>query len=206
MAFYVGDIPSEDIVIEPARDDEPIELDPFTAADTDTSWRNFDGELVPAEFLVSFEEAELVIEWPSTSPFEEAGLYSLAVTLVGVERRERLAPIYFVSQAEDGWHTNDSAREEWTTGAPQSDVRLFQLLLMAKQQVTAYAPQLPAAARVPRNYKEGQLMQARNLWNAGKVDPQSGGVGDDEFVIRPYPLDWMVQQVLRPKRGVPVVG
>lgn len=203
MAYYVGDIPAEDIVIEPARDDDPISLEPFTEGDTETVWRDFDGEPVAADFLVSFEEDQLVVEWPTAeSPFAEAGLYSLAITLVGDDARERLAPVYFVAQAEDGWHTIDSAREEWHTGAPTLDRRLFQLLEQAKEQVIEFAPAIAAVAPIPARYREGQMMQARNLWNAGRVDPQSGGTGDEEFVIRPFPLDWMVMQVLRPKKAI----
>ena len=200
MAYYVGDIPSEDIVIDPARDGEAIDLAPFNESDTETLWRTFDGELVEAAFLVSFDDAGLVVEWPTdTSPFTAEGLYSLTVVLVGDDVRERLAPVYFVSQGDDGWHTVDSAREEWHDGAPSLDRRLYQLLLLAREQVVAYAPKLADGASVPANYREGQIMQARNLWNAGRVDPSSGETGDEDFAIRPYPLDWMVKQVLRPK-------
>jgi hypothetical protein len=206
MAYYVGDIPVEDIVIEPARNGEPIDLTNFNAADSAVDVRDPAGLLVSAEFFVDFtEEGEVMIEWPSHTIFETPGIYSLAVILSnGVDALERLAPVYIVAQLVDGWMTVDGAREVWRD-APSDDARLAQILDLAKQQVLAYAPTLAADAPVPANYREGQLMQSRNLWNAGRVDPSSGGIGEEDFVIRPFPLDWMVKQVLRPASGKPVV-
>jgi hypothetical protein len=28
-------------------------------------------------------------------------------------------------------------------------------------------------------------------------------MGEDTFVLRPFPLDWTIKQVLRPKRAIP---
>lgn len=204
MAYYVGDIPSEDIVIDPARGGDPIDLTPFTAGTTETVLRDFEGVEVLADFDVTFEGDSVVLAWPETTVFDEPGLYNLTVTLVGATARETLPPIYFVAQEHDGWHTLDSAREEWD-GAPPSDYRLFQILELARQQVIAFAPSLESDAPIPANYREGQLMQARNLLNACLVDP-SGTTGGEDFVLRPFPLDWMVQQVLRPKRGLGAIG
>jgi hypothetical protein len=147
-----------------------------------------------------------VIEWPADVVLDVAGVWTLTVTLVtSDDRRVRLSPVYLIVQAEDGWYTLDAAREDWAD-APETDARLEQLLELARQQVIAYAPALAAGAAIPANYKAGQLMQARNLWNAGLVDPATGQQGDDaSFQLRPFPLDWMVRQVLRPKTGVPKV-
>jgi hypothetical protein len=213
MAYYIGDLPAEDIVIEPAREGEPIDLDSFDEAETEVTLRDFAGDIVEALFVATFEEGDpavVLLEWPATSPFEEAGLYTLAVTLVGTggSPRERLAPVYFVVQDDTtGWHTIDTARDEWTIGeATVDDRRLWQLLELAREQVVAFAPALADDAPIPSSYRAGQLMQAQNLYNAGAVDPATGSTGDDQFALRPYPLDWMVKQVLRPARGVPVVA
>ena len=209
MAYYVGDIPAEDIVIDPARDGEPIDLAPFDELDSTGELRTFEGDVVDADFLITFDGDpvdQIVLEWPATTVFATPGLYTLTVTLIGDTAREKLAPVYIVAQEDNGWHTLDSARDEWGVGhAPQSDRRLFQMLELARQQVAAYAPALDDDAAVPLNYRQGQLMQAVNLYNAARVDPASGGDADDEFVLRPYPLDWMVKQVLRPARAVKVV-
>jgi hypothetical protein len=202
MAYYTGDIPVEDIVIEPARDGEAIDLTPFSEADSYVEWRTYGGEVLPAEFLLTFEGDDVVVEWPDSSPFPAGGVYTLTVFLgTTTGQVERLAPLYVVAQQEDGWHTIDSARLEWVSGAPSDDRRLHQILGLARDQVIAYAPTLTDSAAIPNNYREGQLMQARNLYNAGMVDP-SGGEGSGDFVLRPFPLDWMVKQVLRPARVV----
>jgi len=210
MAYYPGDIPSEDIVIAPARGEEPIDLAPFDEGETVVALRDFAGDAVDADFLPTFDDdtASVVIEWPADSPFESAGLYTLVVTLVGPSARERLAPVYFVVQDEtSGWHTVDSARDEWGVGeAPASDARLFQLLELAREQVVEYAPALADDAPIPTRYRAGQIGHAQNLYNAGRVDPASGNAGDDEFTLRPYPLDWHIKQMLRPQRGTKVVG
>lgn len=211
MAYYVGDIPSEDLVIEPARAGEPIDLTPFTAADTDVIVRTFDGDPIPADFAVSFQDdASVVLEWPGASIFDDPGLLTVNVTLNGADHRERLAPVYLIVQDPDsGWHTIDTAVREWPD-APE-EWRLYQMLELAKEQVIAYVTEPshwedPATLPdpVPLRYRNGQLMQARNLWNAGRVDPASGDAGNDGFQLTVYPLDWMVKQVLRPKPGFPV--
>lgn len=107
------------------------------------------------------------------------------------------------------WHDIESARNQWVD-APLDDAALVQLLEVAKGQVIAYAPALPEPGEgddpaIPEHYRVGQLMQARNIWNAQKVDAASGGMGEGEYVVRPHPLDWMVKQVLRPRKGVPRV-
>lgn len=203
MAYYVGDIPAEDIVLEPARDGEPLPLDQFDGATSEVVLRDFEMVPVPADFLVTIDEDRVLLEWPGVSVFDHPGLYTLAVTLVGAHARERLAPVFLVVQDENGWHTLDTARAEWAS-APASDIRMFQVLELARQQVLAFAPAFEG--RVPVSYREGQLMQARNIWNAGAVNPGSGEMGDDSFMVQPFPLDWMVRQVLRPKRAIGAIG
>lgn len=106
-----------------------------------------------------------------------------------------------------GWHTPDTARAQWVD-APLSDDDLDELLSVAVEQVCAYGPHRDVSAEsdeVPGNYRRAQLMQARNIWNAAKTDP-AGVFGTDEFVIRPYPFDKVIRQLLRPRTGVPRVG
>lgn len=209
MSYYVGDIPAEDLVIEPARNQEPIDLTPF---DTVTvSLTNSMGEVIEtAGFLATIDEVtdQVIVEWPDDSPFATAGLYLLGLVLEGSisGRRERIAPVPLVVDVEDdGWHNLDSFRDSWVD-APQTDVKAYELLWVAKNAVLSFAPALEIGQRPPLSYKLGQAMQARNLWNAAKVDPASGGLGEDSFVIRPFPLDWMIRQVLRPKTAIPAVG
>lgn len=205
-SYYVGDIPAEPIVVEPVRgvDADPIDLADFDELDTIAQLRNFDGELVTDDFAVTFEAGSVVLEWPSgTTPFPEAGAYQLNITLVGTDARERLAPFYYVAQDDsDGWHTIDSVRAEWEDAAVIPDIRLHALLEVAKQQIIAFAPVLADGARPPMNYREGQKIHARNMLNAGRAT----GDGEGEFDLAPHPLDWHVEQLLRPKTPRRVVG
>lgn len=205
-SYYVGDIPAEPIVVEPVRgvDAEPIDLTPFDELDTIAQLRTFDGELATDDFFVTFDAGNIVLEWPSaTTPFPEAGAYQLNITLVGADARERLAPVYYVAQDDsDGWHTLDSVRAEWEDAQVIPDIRLHALLEVARQQVTAFAPALAAGARPPLNYREAQKLQARNIVNAGRAT----GDGEGEFTLAPHPLDWHIEQMLRPKTARKVVG
>jgi hypothetical protein len=106
------------------------------------------------------------------------------------------------------WHDAESARDEWVD-APLDDEQLTQLLTVAREQIVAYAPTYTPDEdfpdEIPDAFRFYQLTQARNIWNASKVDPASGGVGDESFIVRPFPLDWIIRQGLRPKRGAPSV-
>jgi len=101
-----------------------------------------------------------------------------------------------------GWHTLDTARDGWLD-APDEDDQLWELLESARIQCEAYAP--PLGDVVPVNYRQAQLMQARNLWQSVRQDPGSQ-LGPDGMTITVFPLDWIVKALLRPKRGVPSFG
>jgi hypothetical protein len=95
--------------------------------------------------------------------------------------------------------------------APLTNLEVCALLLeVAEEQVTAYAPALVpddegVTPPLPGRYVYAQLQQAVNLWNAGRVST-SGEVGMDSYSFTPRPLDKTIQQILRPRQGVPNVG
>ncbi len=195
--FWLSDIPTEAIEIDLERDDADASLTDFTSASVvahDPAGVALDG------FGAAIEDSTVVVSWPTATVFTTPGVYSVQVTLIGTGKRETVAPIRFVVQAIDGWHNLASARDEWAD-APYDDVQLAELLDVAKGAVIAFAP---VSETVPVNYRKAQLVQARNVWNAAKVAP-SGDMGDGTYVITPRPLDWHVQQLLRPKKGVPSI-
>lgn len=115
-----------------------------------------------------------------------------------------LTKLLALSVREDaGWLNAVTIREVWDQ-APADDDVLSLLIGAALTQVKAYAPALPAGMPVPPAYLWAQLLQTKNLWNAGSASGEESGGGD--FVLRPFPLDWQVKALLRPKRGVPVIG
>ncbi|NNC10344.1 hypothetical protein HII28_00395 [Planctomonas sp. JC2975] len=113
------------------------------------------------------------------------------------------------------WYTTDTIRADWKD-APSNDSVLEQLLEVAKAQVLAYdngynwrlnsatsAAAFPGdyiTGAVPASLVMGQRMQLRNLWNANRVDPANASAGDDTFQVRIFPMDWVVKQVIRPKK------
>lgn len=214
MGFYVGDIPAQPLVIEPARNAgaDPIDLAAFDSVEVEAIGPDGRPLLTPG-FLATIETLPdatapvVVIEWPETSPFSVAGIYTIRVVVLDAATgaQERIPSVRIVADLEDGWHTLESAREDWRD-APVPDAWLYELLWTARNDVETYAPALAPDAWPPLNYRRAQLMQARNLWNAGRVDPASGSAGDDTFILRPYPLDWTIKQMLRPKRAVKAIG
>lgn len=58
---------------------------------------------------------------------------------------------------------------------------------------------------IPDGWRIAQLLQARNIWNSGKATP-SGDFDGGQYSLTTFPLDWQVRQLIRPKRGVPVIA
>lgn len=121
------------------------------------------------------------------------------------------------------WYTVDTIGADWPDAPTTSASVLQQLVDAGKQQVlafdngytwantatlntdvngapVAYPGDYPAGA-VPSNLVLAHRMQIRNLWNAAAVDPSNASTTDDTFIVRPFPLDWMVRQIIRPKTG-----
>lgn len=188
-AYRIGDKPGAPLILE-----LDVDLAPFTSAAVTVGG---------VAFATTIVGTGLRAAWPITSVFTVAGLVPVSIVLTSATLRLSLEGEALVVEDPTGWQTLDSARNEWTD-APYNDVQLFELLDIAAGQVLVYAPALVVGARIPTAYATAQLMQARNIWNASKVNP-SGDMGDGSFVITPKPLDWMIKQILRPKRAVPVM-
>lgn len=57
---------------------------------------------------------------------------------------------------------------------------------------------------IPDGWRMAQLLQARNIWNSGKATP-TGDFDGGQYSLTTFPLDWQVRQLIRPKRGRPVM-
>lgn len=211
-AYFTGDVPAEDLVIEPARGGEAVDLAPFTSVET--IFRAPDGTLIPSSgFLAALEGETIVIGWPSETVLEDPGVYQLTPILQGTgDVRETLAPIRIVVEEEgSAWYTLDLARLDWQDAPSPTDFDgagdyvLWELLEAAKEEVLAFAPDLAADVRPPLRYRKGQLMHARTLWNAGNSDA-NGQSGLEGFIVTPKSLEKDTRELLRPRTGRPVVG
>jgi hypothetical protein len=109
------------------------------------------------------------------------------------------------------WMDLEEVRDRWRD-APALDEYLQEVMDVSKAQVLEYGPKATADAiaanpeAVPDGYRLAHLIQARNIWNSAKADPASQGIGDDGFIIRPYPMDLTTQKMIRPMRAKPVVA
>jgi hypothetical protein len=200
----VGDIPLGDTTFT-VNDDEGNDVELVGIVGAQASVYSPAGLDLTDSLPVSHTTTDLTVTWPETSFLATPGLYSLRVTLDSATGSVQLAPLTFVVEARDGWHTLASARNDWKD-APAQDGQLYGLLAVAREQCEEYAPALAVGTEVPSRFRLAQLMQARNLWNSTKTDPSTGGYGAEGFVIRPYPMDGVVKNILRPKRAVPVIA
>lgn len=101
------------------------------------------------------------------------------------------------------WVTNEYARARWADADGLADDVLSGYLASAQEQCEAFAPALAADAPVPERYRQAVVAQARSTYRAVELGNQDGGIGPDGYVVRTFPLDWQVQQLLRPKRSGP---
>ncbi|QOC24395.1 hypothetical protein IC744_14010 [Microbacterium hominis] len=114
---------------------------------------------------------------------------------------------WYTAEDDDG-EAIQRLKAAWEEVPYENLETLRYLLTTAKEQVIALAP----AAIPPQNwetapldrYVYAQLLQAQNLWNAGRVQV-SGDIGDGQYVFTPRPLDKTIQQIVRPPDRSPYV-
>ena len=102
------------------------------------------------------------------------------------------------------WHTADSARAQWADAPPApldagDPDPLDEALEVAKLEVLAYGPALVDEAVPPVNYRDAQLRQTINNWNAAYASPSGDFDGPGGFQLGAFPMDWKVKQLLRPR-------
>ena len=159
-----------------------------------------DGTTVPG-LTAALAGEQITVTLPA-NVFTMGGYYNLNLTMTAPTFTEYVEPVQLVVQAMDGWLTLEQARVLWPQ-APDEDAVLFMLLESAKAACIAFAPVLPVGTIVPVSYRQAQFQQARASWLAMSATMDSS-VGDNEFAVTVFPLDWNVKQLLRPK-GLPVM-
>lgn len=199
-AFRAGDQPGQLRLELATLDGTPVSLEGIVSATAEL----VTPAGVESDPPVVVDGDELVLGL--LEPLVEAGLYELELVVAGAASSIAVEPAPLVVEAKrDGWHTLASARGQWAD-APQRDISLYTFLAGAREQCVEYAPELEAGARVPLSWQQAQLMQARNCWNAAKSDPATGGMGGEDLIFRPYPMDQTVRYLLRPKRVIGAIA
>lgn len=204
--YWVGDTPAPLTLSYETADGEPVTLAPGVTVTAALRVLGIHG----TQPLTSAVTGNTVtVTFPPVSLLGIQGVYDIETTISGATTTQA-EPFSFVVQDHDGWLTLYQARRRWSD-APTDDVLLWGLLDSARRACTTFAPVLPVdddgdiVLPLPAGYPDAQLMQARNTWNAAKTDPATTGDGE-MFVIRPYPLDNFIKQLLRPRTGTPAVG
>lgn len=109
------------------------------------------------------------------------------------------------------WYTVEDAQTDWVDaprGEAEDDELLQSYLDAAQEAILAFAPARYSAddpAAPTEGMRRAHLMQTQNLWNATAANP-SGTLDNGTFGLTTFPLDWQVQQLVRPKRAVPVIA
>lgn len=115
------------------------------------------------------------------------------------------------------WNTVTQARELWADAAHLSDGTLQLLLDSAHRDCFRYLDPLdgldplrvgadPApSADLIASCRLAEVYQARARYNAVKAAGDNQ-VGQDGMTVTVFPLDWQVQQLLRPKDGRPSIA
>lgn len=211
MYYTKGDTPAAPILVLPAVDGDPVDLTLYSTADAQLVLPS--GAVLPATAELHTDEDDedapaIAVTLPE---LVEAGVVYVSIQLSNAQgRQDTFTAEPFVVQDPDGWHTLDSARAEvkWAK-AIDSDVRLYILLRTAAEEVGDYADGYRGWHRGDRpglSLREAQLLHARNRNASAHVDPASGDDGVDGYSIGPFPLDWTIKQIVRPKRRLPAIG
>lgn len=104
------------------------------------------------------------------------------------------------------WATLEEVRDRWADAPSIDDVLLGQWLEAAQEACEAYAPDLPPGATVPGGWREAVVLQTRAIGANLKREGDVIGFGEGDTVVRIRPLGPEVKALLRPRRGVPVLG
>ena len=203
MTLYrVGDTPRP-LAIQPEAGGVPVDLADWPAA-TATLWTPA-GQSTGVPATVDQNTDTVTLAWPA--PFDQPGVHKVTIRVTDLASHSTGCDpaLIAVEPESSAWHTPTSVRQVWADAAHIDDAALYDLLDVARRDVEAYAPALADTDPVPPWYRQAQRMHAEDIWNASRVGP-SGDDGTDTFQLRPFPLDWMIKQLLRPRTGVPVVG
>lgn len=107
------------------------------------------------------------------------------------------------------WNTLDEARKLWADAGAMADETLQLLLDSAHLDCFTYLDPVdevdPVGEDITASMRLAEIYQARARYNAVN-SAGDNQVGPDGMTVTVFPLDWQVQQLLRPKRGRPSIA
>ena len=205
MYYYTGDVPTAALIVSPSLNGEPLTVNAADSAEVLLTAP--DGDEI-STLTGTIDEDDVQVTFPGTTVFTDPGIYTLTILIDydagGIQQADPVRLVVDDTSAQ--WATLALTRDQWVDARTMEDALLYELLELSKVQILEYAPALADGVAVPLQYRLAQIVQAKNVYNSSLVDAGSGDIGNDTFTIRPFPLDWQVKQMLRPRRGTPVVG
>jgi hypothetical protein len=103
------------------------------------------------------------------------------------------------------WNTLVEARAMWADAGNLADTSLQLLLDSAHADCFAWLDPIdavdPTGEAITASMKLAEIYQARARYNAVRSAGDGNQVGADGMTVTVFPLDWQVQQLLRPKSG-----
>ncbi|GAB3408827.1 hypothetical protein GCM10027515_26600 [Schumannella luteola] len=120
-------------------------------------------------------------------------------------------PIIIEPAVSDGWLTLASARRAWAD-APDSDEILHGLLTAAKTGLLAWLEDrafttAEDGTKTPiapgESWRVAHWMQARAMWQAGRVNRDGDAMGFESEAIALFPLNRDIKHLLIPKSRIP---
>jgi hypothetical protein len=107
---------------------------------------------------------------------------------------------------------NDYARGVWPDAGNLPDDVLTSLLTLSWEACESYVPAdelvrvaPPGTDPAPERWRMANVLHARDAWTATRRD--TGDVlGFDQYAVTVRPVSGTVRALLRPSRGVPMVG
>lgn len=191
-SFVVADVPLV-----------PLELTitdaPAGTTGASVTWELEDGSADPANIGgATFEDGVVTFSLPAEA-LADAGVVAVAITLTtDAGGRERLEPLRIpVEPSSSKFYTLGELRGKWAD-APEDNATLYDLSQAAIGQILDWAPDDPDDPKTPTRsrYRRAHLMQVRAAWQAA-TGTTSDQLGDGEFAVTVYPLDWHTKNTLR---------
>lgn len=196
--YAAGDTPGDALVLEIAEA-------PDWTTGASATWE-LEGGTEPAAAIASVTydsgpDPATVTLGIDASAVAAAGVLVVRIYLEGEgTEREALAPYRIpVESLEGPWLSLAELREEWAD-APENNRVLFAISRAAIRAILRWAPNNPNDPATPDadSYRRAHVMHSRATWQAA-TGTTSDTLGDGEFAVTIYPLDWHVKNVLRGK-------
>lgn len=146
---------------------------------------------------VTFADGVVSFALPAAA-VADAGVVAVLVTLTAPGGSERLEPLRVaVEPASSKFLTLAELRSRWAD-APEDNATLYDLSQSAIEAILDWAPDDPDDPETPTRsqYRKAHKMQCVSAWNA-ETGTTSDTLGDGEYAVTIYPLDWHVKNTLR---------